>query len=328
MRVADPSLLSFPANATASSPAWRALGLSMLGLACIALTLRFTALEQIIAFVARSWSGDGEISAGNRRMLGLLLIEAAMWCAAFGLLAFAMSQPGWRARARAWFLTDRLEKAPGSVPDPLRMLMLSTACGIAIISLWVLQLRTAASFEWLYRKEGPLELLSYLLLMAAAGWCGLAARHRYRRPGEKLIAASQAALAILLFVVAMEEISWGQTYLAWETPQSWASINSQQETTLHNLMDQKQLHETAQLLTFVFVVAALLAVCVGGTSRRPFLQALAPHASMVPVLLLVGYAAAKYHLEISEILFSIFIACYSWRLYRAAKGASRVSATV
>jgi hypothetical protein len=124
-----------------------------------------------------------------------------------------------------------------------------------------------------------------------------------------------------VFAVAMEEISWGQTYLAWETPERWAAINSQQETTLHNLIDQQRLHATAQLLTYAFVVIALLAVNLGATSQRPFFEALAPHASLVPLLLLIAYAAAKYHLEISEILFAIFVACYSWRIHVAGKAA-------
>lgn len=39
------------------------------------------------------------------------------------------------------------------------------------------------------------------------------------------------------FYVAGEEISWGQTYLQWTTPDSWAEINDQNETNLHNTSD-------------------------------------------------------------------------------------------
>lgn len=33
---------------------------------------------------------------------------------------------------------------------------------------------------------------------------------------------------------AGEEISWGQHYFGWATPESWSSVNDQQETNLHN----------------------------------------------------------------------------------------------
>jgi len=36
------------------------------------------------------------------------------------------------------------------------------------------------------------------------------------------------------FYFGGEECSWGQTYLQWNTPESWAQINQQQETNLHN----------------------------------------------------------------------------------------------
>lgn len=37
--------------------------------------------------------------------------------------------------------------------------------------------------------------------------------------------------------IAGEEISWGQTYLHWMTPESWGMINDQDETNLHNTSD-------------------------------------------------------------------------------------------
>ena len=37
--------------------------------------------------------------------------------------------------------------------------------------------------------------------------------------------------------VGGEEISWGQTYLQWATPESWGLINDQNETNLHNTSD-------------------------------------------------------------------------------------------
>jgi hypothetical protein len=43
-------------------------------------------------------------------------------------------------------------------------------------------------------------------------------------------------LAFFFFVGAGEEISWGQHYLHYETPEFWKSRNVQQELTVHNLI--------------------------------------------------------------------------------------------
>ena len=43
------------------------------------------------------------------------------------------------------------------------------------------------------------------------------------------------ALALLFFICAGEEISWGQRLFGWETPASMKELNAQQETNIHNL---------------------------------------------------------------------------------------------
>ncbi|NJQ98559.1 MAG: hypothetical protein HC784_15145, partial [Hydrococcus sp. CSU_1_8] len=43
-------------------------------------------------------------------------------------------------------------------------------------------------------------------------------------------------LAILFLFIALEEVSWGQTFFKWETPDFLEEVNVQQETSLHNLV--------------------------------------------------------------------------------------------
>ena len=43
------------------------------------------------------------------------------------------------------------------------------------------------------------------------------------------------ALALIFFIAGMEELSWGQMIFNWDTPKEFASLNSQSETTLHNM---------------------------------------------------------------------------------------------
>lgn len=42
------------------------------------------------------------------------------------------------------------------------------------------------------------------------------------------------AFAVACFYIAGEEESWGQHFFQWATPETWSSINRQDETNLHN----------------------------------------------------------------------------------------------
>lgn len=85
-------------------------------------------------------------------------------------------------------------------------------------------------------EDGPVETLSFLLLLTAVGLFFITAVKlgRSRRSG-RVAATGAVLLALVLFLVAMEEISWGQRYLGIETPPSFA-INDQGETNLHNFV--------------------------------------------------------------------------------------------
>lgn len=56
-----------------------------------------------------------------------------------------------------------------------------------------------------------------------------------RRRQALTIAACVLIGALGALYFGGEEMSWGQSYLHWETPDSWAAINKQNETNLHNL---------------------------------------------------------------------------------------------
>jgi hypothetical protein len=51
---------------------------------------------------------------------------------------------------------------------------------------------------------------------------------------DPLVAAWLVAIMVGGIYLGGEEASWGQHYLGWQTPETWAEINRQQETNLHN----------------------------------------------------------------------------------------------
>lgn len=93
---------------------------------------------------------------------------------------------------------------------------------------------------WLYNENGPYELTQFFVLVWAAI---LAALNIPRYAGHAKFLMIWMVLAFLSCVwVAGEEISWGQQFLKWDTPEFWSGINDQNETNLHNTsswLDQK-----------------------------------------------------------------------------------------
>ncbi len=95
--------------------------------------------------------------------------------------------------------------------------------------------------EWLLSENGLYELLQFAAIFAAF----LAACRilwRMDRRAHPWLFAWIAVAALASFYIAGEEISWGQQFLHWSTPEEWAALNDQDETNLHNTsswLDQK-----------------------------------------------------------------------------------------
>lgn len=90
-------------------------------------------------------------------------------------------------------------------------------------------------------EYGAIELLTPLVLLPGILFGILAMRF------WKLLPTLQARIWIALvtagaFYMAGEEVSWGQWFFMWDTPDAFMQINDQHETNLHNTsswMDQK-----------------------------------------------------------------------------------------
>jgi hypothetical protein len=93
------------------------------------------------------------------------------------------------------------------------------------------------------------------------------------------------AFAILLFVVAMEEISWGQRLIGFETPAALRAINGQGETTLHNI---GMLQGRSEWIRLAFGLTGLVAI---GRSR-PGLSAIQVPSWLWPWFLTIAVHAA------------------------------------
>jgi hypothetical protein len=85
--------------------------------------------------------------------------------------------------------------------------------------------------EGLYREYGLIENLTVIFL-AVAMVCFIRGAKASRSPLRRFCLAG---LAFGCFIFLGEEISWGQHYFRWVTPEEFKELNRQGETNLHNL---------------------------------------------------------------------------------------------
>ena len=87
--------------------------------------------------------------------------------------------------------------------------------------------------------------------------------------------------------VGGEEISWGQHFFHWSTPEYWAEVNRQQETNLHNTYDifEKTPRSILEIGIFVGGLLVPLAALIWPWLRACRMSLFLPAAALVPAAL-------------------------------------------
>ncbi len=95
--------------------------------------------------------------------------------------------------------------------------------------------------QWAVSENGVMELVHFVLALMACAACSMQAC-KQQRLGHHLASVWFFLFAAGSFYIAGEEVSWGQWFFEWETPEQWHAHNDQGETNLHNVtpwLDQK-----------------------------------------------------------------------------------------
>ncbi len=143
--------------------------------------------------------------------------------------------------------------------DIPKILWLYLPITVAILP-YLARLIGAQTDRFIYGEMGLIENFTVLFLLIAILFCILflifSKNLRITRP-------TMLNYWILLYLLGCvyylgEEISWGQHYFGWATPESWSLVNDQQETNIHNtsaIFDQipRAILSTAALLGGVLV---------------------------------------------------------------------------
>lgn len=296
-------------------------GLCVLAAALIVLAARFLAFDTVLTLATHAFSADGVTSLQSRSKLGRLLIDASLAGVAVALVLIYLSNVRRLNLLQSILEWDALRLRGLTTPDPGWVLLTSSTAGVLIAGSWILHKRIGLGIGFVFAKEGPLEYVTFVLELLAALLCGIAAVRWKKRGGAASgrVALLFATCAAALFVVGMEEISWGQTLFRFHTPEGWAHINYQRETTLHNLVDKTVLTNLWKVVALMFGLATLGFMAWSARAPASIVATIAPAPSLALLALIVTYSGLRLHPEIIEVLLSIFFAFYSYRIFVASR---------
>ncbi|MCZ6836164.1 MAG: hypothetical protein O7G85_10355 [Planctomycetota bacterium] len=129
-------------------------------------------------------------------------------------------------------LTDKCHQKNSSLFNASLWIMLGSAmCGFLYIALGA-RFFSPAQLAMIHGEDGVLEYASVLFFLISSI---LAALLAVRFSGLKSRMIMHGLLAFLFFVMAGEEISWGQRIFDIETPEMMKGANVQDEINLHNM---------------------------------------------------------------------------------------------
>jgi hypothetical protein len=129
---------------------------------------------------------------------------------------------------------------------------------IAPLALMAVMLVVAAAdvdlFHSLIDEDHPIEWAQFFAIAAAAVAFAIAAV-RARRHDRRRLMALYLLVAFACFVVAGEEISWGQRIFHWGTPVVLEEANHQGEANIHNIGVVQRLFNLGELVAGLYGAA-------------------------------------------------------------------------
>ena len=98
----------------------------------------------------------------------------------------------------------------------------------------------------------------------------------------------------------------------------FVNANYQLETNVHNFLPKEALDAITKGVAVVFLLGLIVAWALASVLQWPVLHFVNPHPSLAGLALITFYSGMVLHLEIFEVLLAIFIAYYSYRVYKVS----------
>jgi hypothetical protein len=212
----------------------------------------------------------------------------------------------------------------------------STALVIALIPIIVVLAMIATVpfpnlYVWLTAEDSLLEWTQFILVFTASLIFAWSSFLLFQNRQAK-VALLFLLVALGTFFVAGEEIAWGQRIFGWSTPEALETINSQHETTLHNISSAHEIFVYGTMLVgFYGVIIPLLGLIWWNKRQDSFLvRLLIPPLCLVPAFFMpFGYRFSRLALgvdalfprlifaitkfsEVTEVCFYFALLIFAW----------------
>jgi hypothetical protein len=153
---------------------------------------------------------------------------------------------------------------------------------------YAMNLKSALSLSWLTFEDGLTEYTTAIAFLSAAVLSALVA-YRLRASVHRWGIITYVVAAFGFFLIAMEEVNWGQRLLGIETPDVLREVNLQGELNLH---DVQTLVRPMYTLFAIVSAIGILSVCVHIALKavghvRPIADLLLPQPALIFPLLIV-----------------------------------------
>ncbi len=130
------------------------------------------------------------------------------------------------------------------------------------------------------KENNIVEMLTFVFLLLAS-IIGFRMLYRVFKSIKLYLWILMFIFVLLVFMVAMEEIAWGQQFFSFATPEKFKALNAQQELTLHNL---NELQGKSEYFRLIFGVGGLIAFLL---CKNRYLKILEPPKILISFLLVI-----------------------------------------
>lgn len=278
--------------------------------------------QELLGLLLRLLSSDGAISATGEYILKSGYFFAVLVVVAVGVVCIKAEDAAWRAKLGRTFWEDPILPNTSRWNSPRWLFFVSSLIGLLlVVSIMTLD---PSSDLWnvLYQEDGVFESLTAVLFLIAAFLLAKAVflvKGRLKEPGPvRWLSLFYLFTALVFFVYAMEEISWGQRVFGWGTPSAFEG-NLQNETNLHNYIGYPFPFLYIYIGLAVVPLLVVVSIIFSMYDRWPILTNLVlPAPYLLGLGIIIGFIAVAYYQEqeLLEELLAFFVFFYSLRLSR------------
>jgi hypothetical protein len=312
---------------------WMLLGSAVMLLMSSIFACHAHVIEWLLPFVEGALSADHQLTPEGILFFSRIFRVMVVSLFLLGAASVAFSIPCLRRWVGHLASSETLSVGPNHRRLARYVFVASSSLAILVILIRCLSssaiLSTAVGEEdgFLEGLSAVLFFLSFVLLAAASLRPGRALQGMPQR-AKRGVRIGYFLIATVLLFVAMEEISWGQRIFGWETPEVMKTLNTQDETNLHNTdMIGSIVYYAGYRFAGVFLAVASILAWTLLWDRRG-IRLIVPHPELIGVIvLLLLFTVVWVNSEFVEELFSIFFGFYALRVtaMRASTRPSSVS---